>query len=194
MVRATHLMAGVALGAGLILLAALMGCGVQQLAKGEIEAPRVEVEGVMLGLPQGGRLPVFAVLTLTNPNRVPLDVHGYDYDLWLEGRSVARGAGSRPVHLPALGQATVEFPVMVDLPAALSLAPRLLQRQRVNYRLSGGIRLGQVMAGLIRVPFQFQGQTSLEEGQELWRLYGRDFISPKEPGPGRTPRRLPESR
>lgn len=88
----------------------------------------------------------------------------------------------------------MEFPVLVDLPAAVSLAPRLLQRQRVSYRLSGGIRLGQVMAGLVRVPFHFQGHTSLEEGQELWRLYGRDLISPGAPGPDRIPRRSPESR
>ncbi|MCL6622226.1 MAG: LEA type 2 family protein [Syntrophobacterales bacterium] len=176
------------------LLLAHGGCGVQQLARGDFEAPRVEVEGVTVGLPQGGRLPVFAVLRLTNPNPAPLDVHGYDYDLWLEGRSVARGAGSRPVHLPPFGQARVEFPVLVDLPAALNLAPRLLDRQKVHYRLSGGIRLGQVMAGLIRVPFQFQGQAGLEEGRELWRLYGRELISPGGPGPDRIPRRSPENR
>jgi LEA14-like dessication related protein len=161
------------LAAIMMSLAGASGCGVQQLARGEIEPPRVEVKGVSVGLPQSGGLPVFALLELTNPNPKPLDLRGYDYELWLEGRSVARGASSRPVHLPALGRTSVDFPIMVHLPAVLSLAPAALQRQTISYRLAGGFRLGSVMGGLLRVPFHFQGQTTLEEGQELLRLYTR---------------------
>lgn len=160
--------------AGVILtLLALTGCGVRQLARGEIEPPKVEVKGVMLGLPHQGGLPVSAILELTNPNPEPLDLKGYDYDLWLEGRSVAQGASSKPVHLPALGRTTVEFPILVQLPAVLSLAPVLLKRQKVNYQIAGGFRLGSVMGGLVRVPFRFQGQATAEEGRELLRLYSK---------------------
>ncbi len=155
----------------MLALMLLAGCGVRQLARGEIEPPRVEVKGVAVGMPHQGGLPVAAILELSNPNRVPLDLRGYDYDLWLEGRSVARGASSQPVHLPALGRTTVEFPILVHLPAVLSLAPLILQRQKVNYQLAGGFRLGSVMGGLVRVPFQFRGQATPEEGRELLRLY-----------------------
>ncbi len=171
---ATRREAGLWVLIGLMLaLPVLAGCGVRELARGEIEPPRVEVKGVSVGLPQSGGLPVFALLELTNPNPKPLDLRGYDYELWLEGRSVAQGASSRPVHLPAWGRTMVEFPILVQLPAVLSLAPAALQRQKIAYRLAGGFRLGSVMGGLLRVPFHFQGQTTLEEGQELLRLYTR---------------------
>lgn len=152
-------------------LLALAGCGVQQLARGEIEPPRVEVKGVRVGFPEQGNLPVLAALELTNPNGHPLEIRGYDYELRLEGRSVARGASSRPVHLPAWGRTRVEFPILVQVPAVLSMAPLLLGQQKVTYQLAGGFRLGSVMGGLVRVPFAFQGQATPEEGRELLRLY-----------------------
>lgn len=149
----------------------LLGCGVRQLARGELEPPRVNFKGVIPGMPSQGGLPFTCILSLENPNRQALDLLGYDYELWLEGKSVAQGASDRRVHLPPLGKGEVEFPVVVKLPAVLSLAPAALNRQRVNYQIAGGFRLASVMGGLIRVPFRFQGQSNLDEGLELMRLY-----------------------
>lgn len=150
---------------------AFSGCGVRQLARGEIEPPRVEFKGVIPGMPSQEGLPFKCLLALENPNRQALDILGYDYELWLEGRSVAQGASNHRVYLPPLGKGEVEFPVLVKLPAVLSLAPMALNRQRVNYQVAGGFRLASVMGGLIRVPFRFRGQTTLDEGRELMRLY-----------------------
>lgn len=149
----------------------LSGCGVRQLARGEIEPPRVNFKGVIPGMPSQEGLPFRCILALENPNRQALDILGYDYELWLEGRSVAQGASDRRIYLAPLGKGEVEFPVFVKLPAVMSLAPAALSRQRVNYQIAGGFRLASVMGGLIRVPFRFQGQTTLDEGMELMRLY-----------------------
>lgn len=149
----------------------LLGCGVRQLAKGEIEPPRVEFKGVVPGLPSQEVWPFKCLLALENPNPQPLDILGYDYELWLEGRSVAQGESHRRVYLPPGGKGEVEFPVLVKLPAVMSLVPAALSRQRVSYQIAGGFRLATVMGGLIRVPFRFRGQTSLDEGREFLRLY-----------------------
>lgn len=151
--------------------AGLCGCGVRQLAKGEIEPPRVEFKGVVPGLPSQEVWPFKCLLALENPNPQPLDILGYDYELWLEGRSVAQGESHRRVYLPPGGKGEVEFPVLVKLPAVMNLVPVAMSRQRVNYQIAGGFRLASVMGGLIRVPFRFRGQTSLDEGMELLRLY-----------------------
>lgn len=149
----------------------LLGCGVHQLAKGEIEPPRVEFKGVVPGLPSQEGWPFKCLLALENPNPQPLDILGYDYELWLEGRSVAQGESHQRVYLPPRGKGEVEFPVLVKLPAVMSLVPAALSRQRVSYQIAGGFRLASVMGGLIRVPFRFRGQTSLDEGREFLRLY-----------------------
>ncbi len=149
----------------------LSGCGVRQLVRGEIEPPRVNFKGIIPGMPSQEGLPFRCMLALENPNQQPLDLLGYDYELWLEGKSVAQGASDQRVYLPPLGKGEVEFPVFVKLPAVMSLVPAALSRQRVNYQIAGGFRLASVMGGLIRVPFRFRGQTTLDEGRELMRLY-----------------------
>jgi Late embryogenesis abundant protein len=156
-----------------VILAALsfISCGVRQLARGEIEPPRVNFKGVIPGMPSPEGLPFKCLLALENPNQQALDILGYDYELWLEGRSVAQGASDQRVSLPPLGKGEVEFPVLVKLPAVMSLVPAALGRQRVNYQIAGGFRLASVMGGLIRVPFRFRGQTNLDEGMEFMRLY-----------------------
>ncbi|MDI6853724.1 MAG: LEA type 2 family protein [Deltaproteobacteria bacterium] len=160
-----------ALLAAILALAGSLGCGVRQLARGEIEAPRVEFRGVVPGMPSQEGLPFKCLLALENPNQQALDVLGYDYELWLENQSVAQGASSERIYLPPQGKTEVEFPVFVKLPAVLSVAPAALNRRRVNYQIGGGFRLASVMGGLFRVPFRFRGQTTLDEGMELMRLY-----------------------
>jgi LEA14-like dessication related protein len=155
----------------LLALITFNACGVRQLARGEIEPPRVNFKGVVPGMPSQEGLPFKCLLALENPNQQALDILGYDYELWLENQSVAQGASSQRIYLPPQGKTEVEFPVFVKLPAVLSVAPAALNRQRVNYQIAGGFRLASVMGGLFRVPFRFRGQTTLDEGMELMRLY-----------------------
>ncbi len=163
------------LGCGLLLSWFLAGCGVRQLARGEIQPPQVKVEGVTLGMPTAAGWPIFARLRLQNPNPEALTIRGYDYILWLEDRSVAQGISQGEVVLPAGGETVTEFPILVNLPAAMSILPQALrnQQRKIPYRLSGGVRLSPVLAGLVRVPFSFQGELSPKEGREFLRPYLR---------------------
>jgi LEA14-like dessication related protein len=105
-----------------------------------------------------------------NPNPQALNVLGYDYELWLEGRSVAQGASDQAVHLPPQGQALVEFPVQVKLQALLQGLPLFLQHQKIRYQIAGGVRLASLLGGF-RVPFRFQGELTPKEGLEQLRPY-----------------------
>jgi hypothetical protein len=88
---------------------------------------------------------------------------------------VAQGVSQGQVQLPALGETVTEFPILVNLKAAVRLLPQTLQNQqrKLHYRLTGGIRLSPVLAGLIRVPFTFQGDVSTKEGLDFLRPYLR---------------------
>lgn len=163
---------------GALLLAvsmAALGCGVQRLARGEIKPPKVTVQGVTLGMPTGAGWPVFATLRLENPNPEALSVKGYDYNLWLEGRPAAQGVSQGEVQLPPMGEAVTEFPILVNLNFLLALVPQALQDRpgKLHYRLSGGVRLSPVLAGLVRVPFSFEGEISPQEGLDFLRPYLR---------------------
>ena len=156
-------------------MAAAWGCGAQRLARGEIKPPKVTLQGLTLGMPTGSGWPVFASLRLENPNPEALSILGYDYNLWLEERPVAQGTSQGQVQLPPLGETVTEFPIVVNVNSVLAILPRALQnqQQKLHYRLAGGIRLSPVLAGLVRVPFSFQGEVSPKEGWDFLRPHMR---------------------
>lgn len=166
---------------------ALTGCGVgqlQQMARGEIQAPKVTYQGLKVYQPTAQGWPLGATLLLENPNPQALSLLGYDYQLWIEGKSVAQGTSQQPVNLPPLGQTVTELPIMVQLPAVLDLLPQFLpqflgqQQQQMplrkfRYQIAGSFRLASVLGGIIPIPFKFQGEASPQEGMDFLKPYLR---------------------
>ncbi len=149
---------------------ACLGCGVQQLTRGELEPPHVTLKSLAVGLPTDQGLPLECNLLLDNPNPQDLRVLGYDYELRLEGRLVLQGESREGVTLPARGQAQATVPMLVKLRALPRLLPALLREEKLHYQVAGGIRLASLLGGF-RVPFHFQGQMTPKEGMEQLRLY-----------------------
>lgn len=152
------------------LLACLAGCGVRQLTRGELEAPKVKFQSLTVGLPTGHGLPLDCTLLVENPNSQDLRVLGYDYQLQLEGRRVIQGESREAVTIPARGQTLVTVPILLKLKALPVVLPAILREQPVNYQISGGVRLASLLGGF-RVPFQAAGRMRPKEGLEQLRLF-----------------------
>ena len=161
----------------LMLLTTIPACGVRQLATGEIQPPKVSFQGLKIYPPTASGWPLGARLLLENPNSQAVNLLGYNYQLWIEGKSVAQGVSQQAVNLPPLGQTVTEVPIMVQLPAVMELLPQFLpmlqkqqQQRQFHYHIAGSFRLASVMGGIIPIPFKFQGEASPQEGM--------DFLSP----------------
>jgi len=164
----------------LMLLATLPACGVRQLARGEIQPPKVTFQGLKIYQPTPRGWPLGARLLLENPNSEPVNLLGYNYELWIEGKSVAQGTSQQAVNLPPLGQTVTEVPIMVQLPGVADLLPQFLpmlqkpqQQRRFRYQIAGSFRLASVMGGVIPIPFKFQGEASPQDGMDFVRPYLR---------------------
>jgi len=164
----------------LMLLATMSACGVRQLARGEIQPPKVSFQGLKIYPPTARGWPLGAMLLLENPNAEPLNLLGYDYQLWIEDRSVAQGVSQQAVNLPPLGQTVTEVPITVQMPAVVDLLPQFLpmlqksqQQRQFHYQIAGSFRLASVMGGIIPIPFKFQGEASPKEGMNFLRPYLR---------------------
>lgn len=160
----------------LTLLAAIPACGVRQLARGEIQPPKVTFQGLTIYRPTPRGWPLGARLLLANPNSQAVNLLGYDYQLWIEGKSVAQGVSQEAVNLPPSGQTVTEVPIMVQLPGVLELLPQFLpmlqkrqQQRQFHYEIAGSFRLASVMGGIIPIPFKFQGEASPREGMDFLR-------------------------
>jgi LEA14-like dessication related protein len=148
-----------------------LGCGVGQLAKGELEAPEVRLQSLRLQPPSKEGWPLSCILDVKNPNSMTIKVLGYDYQVWVEGQSVARGAGDRAVTLPAQGEVQVEVPVLLKLGALPGLLPKVLQEKKLTVEIAGGLRLPQTLG--LRVPFRFREEVTPSEGLD----YLQPFLS-----------------
>jgi LEA14-like dessication related protein len=154
-------------------LALASGCGVQQLARGEFQPPKIHFQGLTVYQPTSQGWPLAANLALDNPNNQQLNLLGYNYDLQIEGRTVAQGTAQQAVNLPPLGRTVTQFPILVQLPTVLNLLPGVLQhpKRKLHYQISGSFRLGSVIGGLIPIPFRFAGEMAPQEGMDFVKPY-----------------------
>ena len=151
-------------------LVCLGGCGVRQLARGELEPPRVTFKSLALGLPTVQGLPLECALLVENPNPQDLKVLGYDYELWLQGQRVIQGESQEAVTLPARGETVVRVPILLKLKALPRILPAVLKEEKLDYQIAGGVRLGSLLGGF-RVPFRAQGRMTPKEGLEQLQLF-----------------------
>lgn len=159
---------------GLGALVVFLACGVSQLTKGELVPPKVSLRAVGFRPPQPEGWPLTCVLAVENPNPVTLRALGYDYEVRLEGRTVAQGGSSQAVTLPAQGETLVEVPVLVRLKSLPTLMPRVLTGEKLQYEVRGGLRLPQTLG--FRLPFRFEGKVDAAEALErLKPLLNWDF-------------------
>ncbi|MGQ9689526.1 MAG: LEA type 2 family protein [Desulfobaccales bacterium] len=154
-----RLVAWTALLAGIL---QVWSCGVRRLAQEELLTPEVRLKGVGLRPPGDQGLPLIVVLAVDNPNPMTIKILGYDYEVWVEGHSVAKGATDRAVVLPSNGGTTVEVPVFLKLRQLPALLPKVLAEEKLAVEIAGGLRLPQTLG--LRVPFRFRERLSLKEG------------------------------
>ena len=129
---------GLALGgAAAGLLAACAGTPLRPLK------PEVSVADVRL---EGGNLVeqrFLLTLRVINPNRFDIPVQGLSFTLELAGQPFARGVGSKPVTVPALGEALVEVNATTGLAGLLRQFRNLGKGgETIPYRLKGRLVTG----------------------------------------------------
>lgn len=146
------------------------GCGVRQLAQGELAPPKVTLKGLTLKAPKVEGWPLACTLLLNNPNPEPLKLLGYDYEVWLEGQRVVQGESLETLTLPAQGEKTVEVPVFLKFPAIPEMLRAIFRERQLHYEIVGGFRLASLLGGL-KVPFRFEGQLTEQEGVEHLRQF-----------------------
>ena len=133
-----------------LLLGACKGLRVEQLM------PQVRVEAVRLSDAdvEGGRVRV--LLSLHNPNPVPLRAERYDYRLRLAGVPVASGSSATRIDLPAKGEQTLAMDIDFRWQQLAEGLQAMLRGRRIEYALDGHLEIQP-----FRVPFSASGRLDL---------------------------------
>lgn len=98
-------------------------------------------------------------LRIYNPNNRELKIDGVDFELDVNGRRLARGAGATDLTLPRLGEAETTVRASTSV---LDIARQVMaagQSETLSYTLSGRIHLGSGLGGSL--PFKKSGELNV---------------------------------
>jgi LEA14-like dessication related protein len=105
-----------------------------------LEAPRVELRGV------GGALPALELeLAVQNPNDRALELRAIDWEIDVDGRTVARGRAEQVAPLPARAAAAVRAPI--TLGAGAAAAVRAAASAGGETRVAGALHFARAGGG-----------------------------------------------
>lgn len=126
--------------AGLLLL--LGGC---QTLSG-LQSPEVNLSAIQLRQASLFEQQWQVVLRVRNPNDRDLTLKSVDYELFVNGKKLARGLTGEPVTLPAMGSALVPTQITTSLLQALSHLQTLQNNPdaALHYRIKGTARVAGV--------------------------------------------------
>ncbi|MBU0656582.1 MAG: LEA type 2 family protein [Gammaproteobacteria bacterium] len=125
---------------------------------GIVEQPKVSIQNIGLqniSLTQGTAI---VTLNVSNPNPFPLPIRGIEYGLSLNGHPVASGDQVQEQSIGAGQEVPVSIPIRLDFVELARLAPVAWRERKLQYDLTGAVRLP-----LIKVPFQRQGGVGVQQ-------------------------------
>lgn len=140
-----------ALGAAL----ALTAC--QPLKKAALNKPEVYVKNVLVTRVGASSADVEIKLSMRNPNSFALPLHGINYDLSMNGRSVLLGDSKQKLELPANGTGEIPIRASFEYQRVFGSISEALKKRRIVYQLSGSAGIGP-----FRIPFASGGEFALE--------------------------------
>lgn len=154
----------------LLSLALLAGCN-SLVTKKKADLPSVSLANMELQGIQGLETIFRLQLRVINPDTTPLELHGLNCELKVNGKAFAKGISSEQMTVPASGTATVPVLVYAGMLDVVGSVIELLQQsqaqpapqagQPLRYELTGRLRLGA--QGEETVPFWLKGSLPPEK-------------------------------
>ena len=140
----------------ILLLAGCAGLGKQ------LEPPRISLAGIQ-PLQFTGLEAVFQIqLRIFNTNDVDLEVKGIEADLEINGQSFATGVAKTAVKIPAFDTALVPVTIYSSVLNIVKGIHGLQNAELLKYRLTGKLRVGRPNMMSTTLPFESEGQVTLD--------------------------------
>ena len=121
-------------------------------------APEVSIASVTGIALQGNNAVLDLLLSVRNQGGLALPLQALRFHCWLAGVDVARGRSTKPVTIPAQGQARVPVRLNVHSASLLDALTSAAPDGTVPYKLEGHAEIGLTM---LQIPFSHSGVVAL---------------------------------
>ena len=140
----------------ILLLAGCAGLGKQ------LEPPRISLAGIQPLLFTGLEAVFQIQLRVFNTNDVDLEVKGIEADLEINGQSFATGVAKAAVKIPAFETRLVPVTIYSSVLDIVKGIHGLQNAEQLKYRLTGKLRVGRQNMMSTTLPFESEGQVTLD--------------------------------
>ncbi|UTH74975.1 LEA type 2 family protein [Chromobacterium sp. IIBBL 290-4] len=140
-----------------LLLLSLAGCGSMGFKK-----PQVSLSNVEPGKSTLFEQNFTVTLRIANPNPVPLNASGLDFELMLGGDKLGNGNSAQAISIPANGEGLVPLQVHTSLAAWIRQLANWQQLPggKLEYQIRGELK---DLNGLATLPFDNRGEWKLPQ-------------------------------
>ena len=142
-------------------LSALSLAGCAGLGK-TLEPPRVSLANIQLEEVKAFETLFQIELRVFNTNEIPIEIKGIDCELELNGRKFASGVSKVEKEIPSYGTDTVPITLYSSVLDMVRGVLNLPGKEKLQYKVSGHVRLGGGPLVPSVVPFKSEGEFALE--------------------------------
>jgi LEA14-like dessication related protein len=128
-----------------------------------LQPPRVTLTNIQVEKVKAFETVFQIELRVFNTNDIPIEIKGIDCELELNGRKFASGVSKVGKEIPSYGTDIVPVTVYSSVLEMVRGFLDLPGREKVQYKISGRVRLGGAPLVPSLVPFKSEGEFSLKE-------------------------------
>ena len=146
----------------LVLTLSLSSCSVfRGVISERVKEPQVDfVDAKIAGLSFSG-VDLLFDLRVKNPNKIGINLAGFDYDLLLGGSSFLTGDQTRGIEIPSLGEEIIQLPINLSFFDIYKTFQNLRDQGLSNYQIKCGFSFDLPVLGAVRIPVSKSGEFPL---------------------------------
>ncbi|MGD9039557.1 MAG: LEA type 2 family protein [Desulfobacteraceae bacterium] len=127
-----------------------------------LEPPRVTLANIQVEEVKAFETVFQIELRVFNTNDIPIEINGIDCELEINGRKFASGVSKVEKEIPSYGTDTVPITLYSSVLEMVRGFLNLPDKEKLQYKISGRVRLGGGPLVPSVVPFESAGEFSLE--------------------------------
>jgi LEA14-like dessication related protein len=127
-----------------------------------LEPPRVTLSSIVVQKITIFETTIDVKLRVFNANDIPIEIKGTECDLELMGNHFATGVSNKKVNIPSYESATVPIVVYSSVVNMIKSLLTLQNKEKLQYKLSGRIRIEGNVLFPSSIPFKSEGELPLE--------------------------------
>lgn len=143
----------------LIIILTSCTCSIKDIMKTlDIKKPTAHIEKTKITGLSLKDLDLMFYIQINNPNVIGIELHTFDYDLEIDGRSFISGRQDHGLKIPAQGKNTIQIPVNMIFEDIFNTFQYLSTEDSTKYRLACNLYFNLPVLGIVKLPVEKSGR------------------------------------